>query len=178
MLLKRHRREVPELNATSMADISFMLLSFFLVTTSMDVDKGIVRQLPPADDSAHVRPTEVSRANLFEIEITSNDKYLVNGQESNLSAMGTSLTRFVAENGDKHVIAITTAKTSSYNAYFLLQNEITSVYKRVRNDLARKKYGKTYSRCSDEQREEVRRLCPLHISEPQKTVEEDAHDVP
>ncbi len=47
MLIKRQKRRVPQLNTTATADISFMLLTFFLVTTSMDVDKGLVRQLPP-----------------------------------------------------------------------------------------------------------------------------------
>jgi len=178
MFLRRKRRGVPELNATSMADISFMLLCFFLVTTSMNVDKGIVRQLPPPDDSISVRPTEVQREQLFEIEITADDRYLANGQGADLPAIGRDLSRFMAENGSEYVVAVKTDDASSYNAYFLLQNEITSVYKRVRNDLARKKYGKAYSRCTDEQREELKKQYPLHISEPQKTLKEEAHHVP
>ena len=63
MLIKRRKHRVPELNTTSTADISFMLLTFFLVTTSMDVDRGIVRQLPPADseEDADNMDTEVSK---------------------------------------------------------------------------------------------------------------------
>lgn len=155
-----------------MADISFMLLSFFLVTTSMNVDKGIVRQLSPADDSTAMRATEVSRNHLLEIEITPDDKYLVDGKVTNLATIGTQLTRFVKENGDKHIIAITSAETTSYNAYFLLQNEINASYRRLRNDLAQKRYGRPFAQCTNQQREELRELCPLHISEPQKAITE------
>ena len=63
MLIKRRKHIVPELNTTSTADISFMLLTFFLVTTSMDVDRGLVRQLPPLDNDKEqtIDATEVSR---------------------------------------------------------------------------------------------------------------------
>lgn len=168
MLIKRRKREVPGINTASTADISFMLLAFFLVTTSMDVDKGHVRQLQPLDDSALVKPTVVSRDQLFEIEITADDKYLVNGQETSLAAVSAGLDRFLEAKGSRHMIAVSSSPASSYNAYFLIQDKIASAYRRVRDNMAHERYGKAYSRCTDEQREQIRRDCPQHISEPQK----------
>lgn len=62
MLIKRRRHRVPALNTASTADISFMLLIFFLVTTSMDVDKGITRQLPPVEQTEDKSVAEVRAA--------------------------------------------------------------------------------------------------------------------
>ncbi|WP_273178330.1 ExbD/TolR family protein, partial [Hoylesella pleuritidis] len=71
----RHRpRRVPRLNTTSTADISFMLLIFFLVTTSMDVDKGLSRQLPPPDLHPQTEETNVEKHNLMTLEITADNR--------------------------------------------------------------------------------------------------------
>lgn len=171
MFRRRQKREVPELNATSTADISFMLLTFFLVTTSMDVDKGIVRRLPPMDDSAHIQPTEVPRENLLEIEITHDDKYLVNGQPLDLTAIESEVVRFVSMKGGDYMVSVVSDPNSSYNAYFLLQNGLSLAYKRIRDNYARKKYGKNFAKCTETQRDDVRRACPLHLAEPQKITE-------
>ena len=70
MLIKRRQHRVPVLNTTATADISFMLLTFFLVTTSMDVDRGLVRQLPPLDNEQehNAEVVEVERANTMATE--------------------------------------------------------------------------------------------------------------
>lgn len=171
MFKKRHRNAVPELNATSTADISFMLLTFFLVTTSMDVDKGITRRLSPVDDSTRVQPTEVMRENLFEIGITSDDTYIVNGQPMDLLSIESELVRFVTMKRDEHVVSVVSDPNSSYNAYFLLQNVISLAYKRVRDNFAHKMYGKDFAKCTETQREDVRRACPQHLAEPQSIIE-------
>lgn len=71
MLIKRRRHRVPALNTASTADISFMLLIFFLVTTSMDVDKGITRQLPPVEQTEDNSVAEVQRGNIMQCVILS-----------------------------------------------------------------------------------------------------------
>ena len=70
------RREIPEINAGSMADIAFLLLIFFLVTTTMDTDKGLIRKLPPVVDDI---PEEIKQKqrNIFEILVNANDQLLV-----------------------------------------------------------------------------------------------------
>ncbi len=67
------KRSVPEINAGSMADIAFLLLIFFLVTTTMDVDKGINRKLPPYDEDVLEDPPVIKEKNIFTVLLNSND---------------------------------------------------------------------------------------------------------
>lgn len=79
MLIRRKSHEIPGLNTTSTADISFMLLIFFLVTTSMDVDKGLLRQLPsPEPQKKERQESVVDKNNLMAIHLTAGDTLLVN----------------------------------------------------------------------------------------------------
>lgn len=71
------RRELEEINAGSMADIAFLLLIFFLVTTTMERDSGILRQLPPIVDEEILDPETVKERNVFEVLVNSNDQLLV-----------------------------------------------------------------------------------------------------
>ena len=75
-MFARRRRTVPQLNATSTADISFMLLIFFLVTTSMDLDKGLTRKLPPVEKNKQ-EESIVNKDNIIKVFITGNNKILV-----------------------------------------------------------------------------------------------------
>ena len=134
---------MPELNTTSTADISFMLLTFFLVTTSMDVDRGLVRQLPPMDDTQDetVEATEVSR-----------DK-----------------ARFISSRLTQHVIYVDADPAADYNTYFVLENEIVAAYNEVRDGIARRKFHRPYAALDEERRQQVRDICPQHISETYNT---------
>ncbi|HOG19754.1 MAG TPA: biopolymer transporter ExbD [Salinivirgaceae bacterium] len=80
------KRKVPEINASSMADVAFLLLSFFLVTTTMDVDTGLARVLPPmADESVKKHEdVKIKRRNILVVLINRADRFLVNGQEMSL----------------------------------------------------------------------------------------------
>lgn len=166
MLIRRRRHAIPGINATSMADISFMLLTFFLVTTSMDVDKGLVVQLPPVDDKSRSKEMVVDKDDLMAFVITPDNNVLLNGRQVSLSSIRSEVERFVARRGNRHVISIEADPASSYNTYFILQDGIMSAYANVRDAVARKRYGRDYARCSDNQRESVRKLVPHRISEP------------
>lgn len=74
------RRPLQEINAGSMADIAFLLLIFFLVTTTMDQDIGILRQLPPPVPDDMEKPPEVKQRNVYEVLVNSNDQLLVEGK--------------------------------------------------------------------------------------------------
>ena len=78
------RRELQEINAGSMADIAFLLLIFFLVTTTMDQDIGILRQLPPPIPEDMEKPPEVKQRNVYEVLVNSNDQLLVEGQRMDI----------------------------------------------------------------------------------------------
>ena len=83
-MFARRKRTVPQLNATSTADISFMLLIFFLVTTSMDLDKGLSRRLPPVEKNKQ-EESLVNKDNIIKVYITGNNKILVDDELSTLT---------------------------------------------------------------------------------------------
>ena len=80
IIKKKRKRDVPGLNTTSTADISFILLVFFLVISSMDSNKGILRQLPPADAKQTEQTTELDRRNVFEINIGTDGRLTASGK--------------------------------------------------------------------------------------------------
>ena len=103
------RRDLPEINAGSMADIAFLLLIFFLVTTTMDVDSGISRKLPPMPEE-NIETPEIHKKNIFVVLINKNDKVLagigspsnmveINGDGSINSSLKESVKTFVSNNG-------------------------------------------------------------------------------
>lgn len=93
------KREVQEINASSMADIAFLLLIFFLVTTSMATDKGLLRVLPapmPKDQKVIDEDVKVKERNVLQILVNSNDELMVNGQPMEISKLREKAKEFIA----------------------------------------------------------------------------------
>lgn len=165
MLIRRKQRETPGLNTTSTADISFMLLIFFLVTTSMDVDKGLLRQLPSPEPQKKEQQTVVDKANLMELRLTAGDTLLVNGKPMKVSQLKEETIRFVHRLGKKHLISIESERDADYNLYFQMQNQLMEAYSQLRNETAQKKYHRDYALLNNDQKEQVRNICPQRITE-------------
>lgn len=166
MLIRRKQRETPGLNTTSTADISFMLLIFFLVTTSMDVDKGLLRQLPsPEPQKKEQQQTVVDKANLMELRLTAGDTLLVNDKPMKVSQLKEETIRFVHRLGKKHLISIESDRDADYNLYFQMQNQLMEAYSQLRNETAQKKYHRNYALLNNDQKEQVRNICPQRITE-------------
>ena len=141
----RHRQHsVPQLNTTSTADISFMLLIFFLVTTNMDVDKGT----------------------MLELTLTADNRLLADGRLMPVSRLRARVEAFVTQVGRQHLIKVQADPAASYDAYFQVQNALAAAYRRLRNAEARRLYGRDYAELSPQQRDHVRDLCPQRIAEP------------
>ena len=166
MILRREKRTVPQLNTTSTADISFILLVFFLVMTSMDVDKGLQRMLPPADDATE-QVTDVSRSNVLQLEITPESRLLADGEALDVSRLRSRVVAFVGNEGSarSRLIMLDVARSASYDAYFNVQNEIVVAYRLLRDSYSKRVYGKAYVLCTPEQREAVRSVYPQRITE-------------
>lgn len=164
-MIKRRKHIVPALNTTSTADISFMLLIFFLVASSMDVDKGLLRQLPPADTKEESLEVDVSKERLMELKITGDNQLMLDGQPVEVSGLRNRVAEFVSRVGSKHLISIDADPNSSYETYFKMQNEIVVAYAMVRNELAKRKFGQPLSRLTNEKRDEVKALLPQRIAE-------------
>ena len=166
MLIRRKSHETPGLNTTSTADISFMLLIFFLVTTSMDVDKGLLRQLPsPEPQKKEQQQSVVNKANLMALRLTAGDTLLVNGKPMQVSQLKEETIRFVQRLGKKHLISIESDRDADYNLYFQMQNQLMEAYSQLRNETAQKKYHRDYALLNNDQKEQVRNICPQRITE-------------
>lgn len=162
---RTHRRKVPQLNATSTSDISFMLLIFFLVTTSMDVDKGLTRQLPPTDPKEEERSSVVEEGTVMRLEIMADNTLSCDGERIRVETLHKRIEDFVSKVGKEHVIRLQADRNSSYDVYFQVQNEIVVAYNSLRNALALKKYGHSYSECSETEKEQVLKSVPQRIAE-------------
>lgn len=166
MLIRRKQHETPGLNTTSTADISFMLLIFFLVTTSMDVDKGLMRQLPsPEPKNKPVEQSVVDKNTLMAIRLTAGDTLLVNDKPMMVASLKEETVRFVHRLGKKHLISIESDRDADYNLYFQMQNQLMEAYAQLRNETAQKKYHRDYALLANDQKEKVRQLCPQRITE-------------
>ncbi len=161
----RKRLGVPGLNTTSTADISFMLLIFFLVTTSMDVDKGMVRVLPEPEPEKQSQQTQVDSKTLMQLHLTAGGTLLVNEKPLPVEKLQQEVVLFVNRLGTKHLISIDCDREARYDDYFRMQNIIAMAYSQVREDYARKHYHKAFSLLSAADKEQVRKAVPQRIAE-------------
>ena len=187
--MARNKRKVPAMNATSSADIAFMLLIFFLITTSMDTDKGLARRLPPPVPKDQLeQDIKINKRNLFTVNINSFGQILIGGtEEVTLKQLKDRAKEFIdnptnAENlpekteedvpyfgkvlvNNKHVISLQNDRMTNYQAYISVQNELAKAYNELRDDLARKKFGKTFQELDEDQQKAVIKIYPQKISE-------------
>lgn len=158
------RRSAPEVNAGSMADIAFLLLIFFLVTTTLEKDNGIARQLPPIDKS-EIDPPKIKKKNLFIVLVNKNDQLLVNENPMQLKDLRESAIEFLdnggamsnspeycsycrgkrsessSDNPNKAVISVQNDRLTSYRMYISVQNELVAAYNFLRNRESQRLYG-------------------------------------
>lgn len=167
------RRAAPEINAGSMADIAFLLLIFFLVTTTMDVDTGLTRKLPPPIEEELEDPPEIKERNVFIVLANANDDLLVEGEPMLVSRLREEAKKFII--GDpsgqdpdmpefkitevpvfgkipvsKQIISLQNDRGTSYELYIKVQNELVAAYNEVRNEYAQEKFGKTMKQLEKE----------------------------
>ena len=176
------RRASPEVNAGSMADIAFLLLIFFLVTTTIEKDKGIARQLPPKiEDTPDVI---IKQKNLFIVNVNKHDQLLVEEELMDLKDLRQAAIEFIesSDNPDKAVISVQNDRLTSYKMYIAVQNELVAAYNFLRDRESERLYGWKYTQMkkaidegdiTDEKRVEsiqeklqtVQDLIPLKLSE-------------
>ncbi len=173
MKLRRNKDKAPELNTTSMADISFMLLVFFLVTTSMYVDKALSRSLPPKDNKeTEAEELQLDRENILALTLDAAGQVRANDtlvQENNLKNV---MLAFILSRGDKHVLTISADPSCPYDAYFHLQNHLSEAYNEARAVTARETFGKEMSQLNESQRTTVLTRVPRRVAENFKQEEE------
>ncbi len=162
------KRSVPEVNAGSMADIAFLLLIFFLVTTTIPKDKGLIRQLPP-DQPEDITPPIIKEKNLFIVIVNRNDELLVedermdigdlrqaaidfldnggipSGQEGYCSFCQGSRNPASSDNPEKAIISLSTDRETSFKAYVAVQNELGAAYNFLRDRESQRVHGWKYT---------------------------------
>ena len=128
MFRHRRRSEIPSLNTSSTADISFMLLIFFLMTSSMDAGKGLKRQLPPPPQEQE-QVADILDSDIMTIVLDADGRMKVDGNELSLQQLQQEVRQFAAVNPHHRVVAIKTDPQAKYDAYFQLQNVIVAAYR-------------------------------------------------
>lgn len=159
------RRSAPEVNAGSMADIAFLLLIFFLVTTTIETDSGISRKLPPIEESEE--DVVIKQKNIFTVLLNGKDQILVEDELMELEEVRAAAIEFLdngggkgedgcdyckgkrdprsSDNPDKAIISLKNERETSYAAYISVQNELVAAYTHLRNVRAEELYGESYS---------------------------------
>lgn len=190
-----NKRKVQEINAGSMADISFLLLIFFLVATTMDTDTGLVRMLPPMPpENQQDTEVKVKERNLFLVLISGSGNIMAGapGKQEviDLSQLKDKAKEFITNpmddenlpektekeielaNGSKWVypvsegvISLQTTRDTGYQAYIKVQNELTRAFNEVRDEVAQKKFGAKFSELPVDERDAITKAVPQKISE-------------
>ena len=164
MIIHRRNHRVPGLNTSSTADISFMLLIFFLVTTNMDIDKGLTRQLPP-DSRQEQQQSFVEKGTTMDIRITADSKLMVDNKPFSVNKLRGRVEQFVSRVGKRHLITLSADPQASYDSYFHVQNELVAAYKDLRDKTSQKMYGRNYAALSQTEKDNVKDACPQRIAE-------------
>ena len=164
MFRKRYHKQIPELNTTSTADISFMLLIFFLVTSSMDTNKGLLRQLapPPVENQ---QPQDVNKNLVVTVELDAHDQLTCDGKTVTLDELSEAVIAMAQVNRTGHVVSIQADRETTYEAYFRMQDAIVGAYHQLRDRYAREHYGRPYHQLSADDRSLVNDYYPQRISE-------------
>ena len=159
------RRGAPEVNAGSMADIAFLLLIFFLATTTIEKDKGIARQLPPKQEEDAPEPPKLKQKNIFVVLVNKDDQLLVEEKPMDLGDPRQAAIDFIdnggapagspeycshckgrkdpasSDNPDKAVISVQNDRLTSYKMYIAVQNELVAAYNFLRDRESQRLYG-------------------------------------
>jgi biopolymer transport protein ExbD len=180
-------RATQEINAGSMADIAFLLLIFFLVTTTMDVDTGIGRRLPPPL-TGDEEPPDIKERNIFAVMINNRDRLLIEGKPGDIRTLRQQTKEFLTNPQDREdmpemtmryipelgnvriprnaVISLKNDRGTSYKMYIAVQNELTAAVNELRNELAMERFGRRYEDLTAEaQIKAIQTAIPVPISE-------------
>lgn len=175
-LLKRRTKADPEIPSSAMADIAFLLLIFFLVTTTINADKGIYMQLPPKFDENNP-PPDINQRNLLNILVADDGNVLVDNEVMSVAQIRQTVIRHVTNNGqdpnfsvspDMAVVSFKTRRGLPYATYIDVLDEIKSAYNDIRNQAARQQFSTDYgtyrARLGDEDVDVIAETYPVKIS--------------
>ena len=180
------KKKTPAINSSSTADIAFLLLCYFLMTTTMGEQAGLQRRLPPIPDKDQkVEDQKVNRRNIVIVRINSADRLFAGNEAMDVSLLKDKMKEFLANPLDnpelpeeepkeiegktymvsKGVISLQNDRGTSYQAYIAVQNELVKAVNELRDEFAMREYGKTFARLSEDEQSIVKKVIPQNISE-------------
>ena len=183
------KRKTPGINGSSSADIAFMLLIFFLITTSMDTDQGLARRLPPPvpKDQKNDTDVDIKKRSLLVVLVSSTNQVLCGNEVTDVKQLKDKVKEFIdnpyndANKPEKvevdvpffgktmvtknHVISLQNDRGTSYQAYIDVQNELAAAYNELRDDISKKKFGKAFMDLNEDEQKAVQMIYPQKISE-------------
>ena len=179
------KKKVPAMNTSSTADIAFLLLCYFLMTTTMGSQTGLSRRLPPMPDkNQKVEDQKVNRRNIIVVKINSADRLLAGNEPIDVSQLKDKIKEFLTNPADdpnlpekelkniegfgdyrvsKGVISLQNDRGTSYQAY--IQNELVKAINELRDEFARKNWGKGFDQLEEDQQKIAKDAIPQFISE-------------
>jgi biopolymer transport protein ExbD len=185
--MARKRRSVPEINASSMADIAFLLLIFFLAVTTLDTDTGLLRQLPAIPDpNVPQDANKINDRNILEVKVNKDNLLLVEGQLTEFTQLREIAHNFILNSNDspnmpekevvnipffgnvavtKAVISLQNDIGTKYGVYIAVQNELIAARAKLRDDLARQEFGMPYDKLDDDRKGAIDDFYKVPISE-------------
>ncbi len=180
------KKKTPEINSSSTADIAFLLLCYFLMTTTMGDQSGLLRRLPPIPDSKQqTQDQKVNRRNIVIVRINSADKLFAGTEAMDIAFLKDKMKEFLSNpkndpnlpekeekeiEGKKYmvskgVISLQNDRGTSYQAYIAVQNELVKAVNELRDEFSMQEFGKVFNRLSEDQQELVKKVVPQNISE-------------
>lgn len=182
-------KKLPEYNASSLADIAFMLLMFFLVVTTMDVDSGLERRLPQWIDPKDIEDTPpIKERNVFVVLVDRNNRLMVEGELIRVEDLKDKTKEFLTNPANDEnlpekevkeipffgpyevltkssVISLQNDIGTTYGTYIAVQNELLAAINELRDDLSKRKFGKAFNDLNSDQQDAVKEIYPQKISE-------------
>jgi biopolymer transport protein ExbD len=180
------KRKTPGINTGSMADISFLLLTFFLLTSSINTEQGIPRRLPPPSDTDKPIDVQINKRNVFDVTVNFNDEIFANNEIVPLNQLTNRAKEFLEnpmnaanlpekevkliENmGEypisKGVISLKNDQSTSYNMYVQVQNELQRAVNELRDKVSVQYFGKIYDKLDTALQKSIQKAVPMNISE-------------
>lgn len=181
-------KKTPGINAASMADISFILLIFFLMVTTMGTDYGLIRQLPPMQEKPNEEGDKINERNVFVVNVNQHNNLMVEGAYLDISELRAKTKEFYNINttGDKFpekeqkelpllgtmtvnktaLVSLQNDRGTSYKTYIQIQNELAGAVHELRDEFCMQNFGSKFDDCSQEQQDVVGNdIYPMSISE-------------
>lgn len=174
MFSKKRDREGADIPGSSLADIAFLLLIFFLLVTTIDIDTGIGLVLPPKPEE-NVEPPPIKERNLLKILVNAEGLVLLDEKPTAISEVKQKVMEFITNNGqdpnlsvspDKAIVSIKTDRKTPYNIYIDMLDEVMGAYNDLRNQAAQARFGRKFDALDEDSQEydQIRELYPKKIS--------------